>query len=164
MEEFFLPCTEMSRKFHSCHLVWVISGTDLSDDQRVVAIILSQGLFLIWNFSVCLCHQIGLWMCTLCICIKAASFASLHLSECFTLFSSLPSILVEIFGTAALIWMCIDEIHKKAFFFFYSSNRTQIQKHAPAWDYCCFISHIPIEPSNNCLEQQSVLTPSFLLF
>lgn len=114
-------------------------------------------------FSILLCHQIWLWLCNLCIYIVAASFVSLHLLlNILPLFPSLPSILIGNFqGSSSHLNVHRQNPHEAPF---YSSNRAPIRKHTPASDYCCFISHIPIEPSNTSLEQHFVLTPSLSLF
>lgn len=114
-------------------------------------------------FSVLLCHQIWLWFYNICICIVAASFVCLHLSLNILPFSpSLPSILTGNFqGSNSRLNVHRQNPHEAPF---YSSSRARMQKLALASNYCCFISHVPIEPSNTSLEQQFVLTLSLSLF
>lgn len=102
VEEFFLPCTVMSRKFHSLHLVQVTSGMDFSDDKGLLPSYCPKD-----------CSQFGIsvfsWVirydceCAPSVFVSRLHLLPLHSSEYFTLFPSLPSILIEIFRTAAVI-------------------------------------------------------------
>lgn len=111
VEEFFLPCTAMCRKFHSLCFAQIISDMDSSDDYRAATTSLSQGLFPSW------------WSLVLSCCANSAFVLCLHLfSLCtslymfYTLFPLCHLFWLQFFSTAALIWMCTDEIHMKLLF------------------------------------------------
>lgn len=144
VEEFFLPCTAMCRKFHSLCFAQIISDMDSSDDYRAATTSLSQGLFPSWWSLVLSCCANSAF------CIVSASFFSLHLSlHVLHPFPSLPPILIAIFQhSSSHLDVHRWNPHEAPF---YSSKQTWIQKHVPASDHHCFISHIPIEHSNTSL-------------